>query len=61
VNVAAQLEEIAEPGGVYISGSVYDQIENILKLSYEDKGEQRVKNISKPPAQGRTTRVSEPI
>ena len=48
VNVAARLEEMAEPGGVYISGSVYDQIENILNLRYEDRGEQRVKNISKP-------------
>ena len=48
VNVAARLEEIAEAGGVYISGTVYDQIENILNLRYEAKGEQQVKNISKP-------------
>ena len=48
VNVASRLEEIAEPGGVYISGTVYDQIENILNLRYDDMGEQRVKNISKP-------------
>ncbi len=48
VNVAARLEEIADPGGVYISGSVYDQIENILNLRYDDRGEHRVKNISKP-------------
>ena len=48
VNVAARLEEMAEAGGVYISGTVYDQIENILNLRYEDRGKQQVKNISKP-------------
>jgi len=48
VNVAARLEEIAPPGGVYLSGTVYEQIENILNLHFEDLGEQHVKNISKP-------------
>ena len=48
VNVAARLEEIAPPAGVYLSGTVYEQIENILNLHFEDLGAQHVKNISKP-------------
>lgn len=48
VNVAARLEELAEPGGIRISGSVYDQIRSILNLGYRDKGEMTVKNISAP-------------
>ncbi len=48
VNVAARLEALAEPGGVCISSSVYDQIRTILSLCYEDMGEQSVKNISAP-------------
>ena len=48
VNLAARLEGLAEPGGICISGPVYDQIENILSLGYEDLGEQKVKNITKP-------------
>src|SRR5206468_424182 len=48
VNVAARLESLAEPGGICLSNSVYDQIQSILSLGYEDMGEQAVKNISKP-------------
>src|SRR5499425_2655268 len=48
VNVAARLESLAEPGGICISHTVRDQIENNLPLSYEDLGEQSVKNIAKP-------------
>lgn len=48
VNVAARLEGLAEPGGISISETVYDQIESILSLGYKDLGEQRVKNIAKP-------------
>jgi TolB-like protein/Tfp pilus assembly protein PilF len=48
VNVAARLESLAEPGGIRISGTVYDQIRTILNLGYQDRGEEIVKNISVP-------------
>jgi len=48
VNIAARLEGLAEPGGICISGTVHDQVENKLALSYEYVGEQTVKNIAKP-------------
>jgi adenylate cyclase len=48
VNIAARLESLAEPSGICLSGTVYDQIENKLPLQYENLGEQTVKNIKKP-------------
>jgi adenylate cyclase len=48
VNIAARVEELADAGGVSISGRVYDQVENKLDFKYEYVGEQAVKNISKP-------------
>jgi class 3 adenylate cyclase len=48
VNIAARMESLAEPGGIAISGTVYDQIENKLALNYEYLGERTVKNISRP-------------
>ncbi len=48
VNIAARLENLAEAGGICIAGTVYDQVENKLALSYEYLGEQTVKNIAKP-------------
>jgi class 3 adenylate cyclase len=48
VNIAARLESIADPGGVCIAGSVYDQIKRKLDLGYEDMGEVEVKNIDEP-------------
>jgi len=47
VNVAARLESLAEPGGICISGAVYDQVGDRLAIGYEDLGEQHVKNISR--------------
>src|SRR4029453_19198193 len=48
VNIAARMESLAVPGGICISGTVYDQVENKLALHYEYQGEQTVKNIAKP-------------
>ncbi len=48
VNVAARLEEIAEPGSVYVSRSVYNQIKGKVGLGFEDMGEKQVKNIPDP-------------
>jgi adenylate cyclase len=48
VNIAARIEGLAEGGGICISGSAYEQIENKLALGYEYIGEHAVKNIVKP-------------
>src|SRR5713226_1265302 len=48
VNIAARLESLADPGGLCISGTVHEHIKNKLTLSYEDLGEQAVKNIAEP-------------
>jgi formylglycine-generating enzyme required for sulfatase activity/class 3 adenylate cyclase len=48
VNVAARLETLAEPGTVYISGGIYEQIKNKLVCGYQSLGDQRVKNITDP-------------
>ena len=48
VNVAARLEALAEPGGICISRTVRDQVRDKLPYSFEDLGEQSVKNIARP-------------
>jgi len=48
VNIAARVESLSEGGGVCISGSAYEQIENKLALGYQYMGEHTVKNIAKP-------------
>jgi len=48
VNVAARLESIATPGGIAISGPVRDHVGNRLDLTFEDVGEQTLKNIERP-------------
>lgn len=48
VNIAARLEKIAQPGGICISRSAYDQIESKLPFGYDYLGEQTAKNIDKP-------------
>ena len=48
VNIAARLEALAEPGGIYISGTVYDHVKSKLKLSYVDLGTRTLKNIAEP-------------
>ena len=48
VNIAARLEGIAEPGGIYLSGPAYDQVRDRLDCGFDDLGEQQVKNIARP-------------
>lgn len=48
VNIAARLEGLAEPGEVYVTRAVRDQLEGHPSLSFEDLGERRVKNIKTP-------------
>jgi class 3 adenylate cyclase len=48
INIAARLEGLADPGGICISRTAYDQIEDKLPLGYEYLGEKIVKNIPKP-------------
>ncbi len=48
VNIASRIEAMADPGGICISMSVYNQIKKKLVLDYEDLGEHTVKNISEP-------------
>jgi class 3 adenylate cyclase len=48
VNVAARLQAAAEPGGICVSGSVYDQVRNKLSLTFKSLGEQSFKNIPQP-------------
>ncbi len=48
VNIAARIEKLSEAGGICISGTVFDHVENKLGLRYEYLGEQIIKNIAKP-------------
>jgi TolB-like protein/class 3 adenylate cyclase len=48
VNVAARLEALAEPGGICVSGTVRNYIGDRLPCSFDDIGEQSVKNIAQP-------------
>ncbi len=48
VNVAARLEELCGPNEVYVSASVYDQIEGKVEGQFDDLGMHTVKNIAKP-------------
>jgi adenylate cyclase len=48
VNVAARLEGLAEPGGICVSARVQEDVAGRLDLTFEDMGEQQVKNIARP-------------
>jgi TolB-like protein/class 3 adenylate cyclase len=48
VNIAARLETAADPGGVYISGTAYDQVRNKFEAAFEELGEKSLKNIGAP-------------
>jgi TolB-like protein/class 3 adenylate cyclase len=48
VNIAARLEALAEPGGICVSRVVRDQVRDKLDFTFEDMGQQQVKNIARP-------------
>ena len=65
VNIAARLEAIAEPGGICVSGDVYNQVRNRFDLTFDDLGEKELKHVSwpvrvyaiRPPGGGEPTPV----
>jgi adenylate cyclase len=48
VNIAARLEAQADPGGILMSGAVYDQVRNKLDLAFESVGDLSLRNIAEP-------------
>lgn len=46
VNIASRLQSLAPPGGILVSGSVYDQVRNKLTAGFDFVGKQQVKNIA---------------
>lgn len=48
VNLAARIEALAEPGGICLSGSAFDQIKRTLPIKYEFLGEKQLKNLARP-------------
>ncbi len=50
MNIAARLEQLAEPGGVYVSGKVAKEVEKTLAFAFEPMGEQKFKNLAEPIA-----------
>jgi adenylate cyclase len=48
VNIAARLEALAEPGSIYVSGIVYDQVVDKIEFEFEDLGPKALKNIRRP-------------
>jgi adenylate cyclase len=58
VNIAARLQEIAEPGGIVVSNSVYDQVYNKLSIGFDCLGQQPMKNVA-PVVSYRVTTAGE--
>jgi hypothetical protein len=61
VNVAARLEALAEPGRIWVSRVVRDQVRDKLDYGFEDLGEQSVKNIARPVRVYRVSDLAVPI
>jgi adenylate cyclase len=61
VNIAARLQELAEPGDILVSGSVYDQVHHKLSIAFDCLGHQQVKNISTPVMSYRVTKRGGPL
>ena len=58
INVASRLEGLADPGGIVISGFVYEQVKGKLDAGFEDIGLQTVKNIGMPIRAYRVAQIS---
>lgn len=61
VNVAARLQALANPGGICVSRSIYDQVRRKIDIGFDDLGTQTVKNIADPVHVYRVQRESEPV
>ena len=66
VNIAAQLEALAEPGGICLSAAAHEQVRDRLDIAFDDLGEQQVKNITRPVrtygiALGASSRAALPV
>ena len=48
VNIAARLEGVFEPGGIYVSGSAYDHVRGRVDATFADLGEKDLRNIARP-------------
>ncbi len=48
INIAARLQTIAEPGQVYVSGKVHEEVRDRMKATFRDLGDKRLKNIARP-------------
>lgn len=60
VNIAARIESLAEPGGICVSGNVYNQVHKRIDFTFEDLGKQTVKNVSEPIRVYRVTLARSP-
>jgi TolB-like protein/class 3 adenylate cyclase len=60
VNIAARLEALADPGSVVISSAVFEQVRDRVPDSFEDLGDQQVKNIARPVREYRLAQLSTP-
>jgi adenylate cyclase len=60
LNVAARLEALAEPGGIYVSGAVFDRVGGLGPARFEPLGERRLDKISTPRRVYRVDRASCP-
>ena len=60
VNIAARLQELADPGGILISGPVYDQVHNKLSMGFDCLGQQHLKNVVNPVTGYRVLQVGAP-
>jgi len=61
VNVAARVEAMAEPGGIWVSAKVHDEVHGKIDTTFVDMGEQHLKNIAIPVRVYRATHENQPI